>query len=51
MSVTRIVFLMLISSVRMLASLTMLASSFSYFIEWELVRLSSVSIVGACILD
>lgn len=51
MNVTSMVFLMVVSSVSMVRSLVMLYHGFSYFIEWEVVRLNRVSIVGACILD
>nr|YP_009563991.1 NADH dehydrogenase subunit 5 [Alpheus inopinatus]QAX91341.1 NADH dehydrogenase subunit 5 [Alpheus inopinatus] len=51
MNVSSMVFLMLISVGSMLSSLSMIYSGSSYFIEWELVSLNSVSIVGACILD
>nr|YP_004123576.1 NADH dehydrogenase subunit 5 [Alpheus distinguendus]ACV90183.1 NADH dehydrogenase subunit 5 [Alpheus distinguendus] len=51
MNVSSMVFLLMISIVSMAGSVAMLHSGSSYFIEWELVSLNSVSIVGACILD
>ena len=51
MNVSRMVFLVLISAGSILRSLVILYYGTSYFIEWEVVRLNRVSIVGACILD
>nr|AJM70183.1 NADH dehydrogenase subunit 5 [Alpheus lobidens] len=51
MYVCSMVFLLGGSIFSMLVSLSMLYSGSSYFIEWEIVSLNSVSIVGACILD
>nr|YP_010868537.1 NADH dehydrogenase subunit 5 [Alpheus brevicristatus]WGU20732.1 NADH dehydrogenase subunit 5 [Alpheus brevicristatus] len=51
MNVSSMVFLSMVSIMSMLGSLVLLCSGSSYFIEWEVVSLNSVSVVGACILD
>nr|QFG40106.1 NADH dehydrogenase subunit 5 [Alpheus bellulus] len=51
MNVSSMIFLMVVSITSMVSSMVMLYLGSSYFIEWELVSLNSVSIVGACILD
>lgn len=51
MNVVRMIFLMLSSASFILGSIITLHSGGSYFIEWELIRLNSTSLVGAFIFD
>ena len=51
MNLVSMVFLIMISIRCLLSCCLMLGSGVRYFIEWEILRLNRVSIVGAMILD